>query len=703
LFKKDKILDEYKHKKSYDKAKLLFGVTENSNHIFIKIDEAKGKALLETALKGIEQLRNNSFHFKGLDGFIKPLLDLKTSDNDTATTLQDLWKQDSDKQQQAIIAEMEAVDCHIYFEKSDCNRITDALFTAPIIALSLPRFNRVLTRVKNVKSADTVALNKLPNMSNRTQMEASPALRCQYKTLHMLYNRPFKAWLKQTCNTARLNGYIDSALKRTTSEAKKLNNDKNKELIQAKASIIEKVGENEDIHDYFRRLSAATASEMRVQNYYHSDGEQAREQAAYLEEMKYDVIALAFAEYLRKKSFLFILALTQDTAPPYPNEQPYVKQCENSDAGEPWQHILYFLIHLIPVETIANLLHQLRKWDCLTEKSATEKTVNTETVKSMMEVLELYLTMHDAQFFGDFKIIDQREKLKPYFSSETLLETIYPSQENREEALHVPKRGLRELLRFGDMNSLEHIFKHHNITYKQWNEYQKLELGIKNAQQKREYLHEKWVENKKLNEQDKKDYVTALRHVEQHRHLSAHISFTNHIRLHRLMMDVLGRLVDYSGLWERDLYFVTLALIHNAGKTPKEAFNGVGRNALKQGKIIEALSNIHEGDRTIISIFKENGKADLRKSLNDYFELNKVLDKNLRKNFAHFNMLHEGKPPVNLTECVNNARELMSYDRKLKNAVSKSIMELLEREGIILKWNMENHKLNNAQSLFIIF
>ena len=52
---------------------------------------------------------------------------------------------------------------------------------------------------------------------------------------------------------------------------------------------------------------------------------------------------------------------------------------------------------------------------------------------------------------------------------------------------------------------------------------------------------------------------------------------------------------------------------------------------------------------------------------------------------------------LNLTCWVNCARDLMSYDRKLKNAVSQSIMELLEREGFILKWEMnDKHQLCNA-------
>jgi hypothetical protein len=46
---------------------------------------------------------------------------------------------------------------------------------------------------------------------------------------------------------------------------------------------------------------------------------------------------------------------------------------------------------------------------------------------------------------------------------------------------------------------------------------------------------------------------------------------------------------------------------------------------------------------------------------------------NVRNRFSHFNMLQGNTPALNLTQEINQARQLMAYDRKLKNAVSKSI------------------------------
>ena len=39
----------------------------------------------------------------------------------------------------------------------------------------------------------------------------------------------------------------------------------------------------------------------------------------------------------------------------------------------------------------------------------------------------------------------------------------------------------------------------------------------------------------------------------------------------------------------------------------------------------------------------------------------------------------------------------MSYDRKLKNSVSRSIIELMARENLIISWEMENHSLAHAR------
>jgi hypothetical protein len=145
------------------------------------------------------------------------------------------------------------------------------------------------------------------------------------------------------------------------------------------------------------------------------------------------------------------------------------------------------------------------------------------------------------------------------------------------------------------------------------------------------------------------------------------------------MMAVLSRLVDYSGLWERDLYFVALARTKQGGLLPVNTFTDKGLAKLKTGQIVAALDcNLSFRD----DLFKVFGQSSNEAPT----------PRDIRNNFAHFNMLQVDPGQsldLNLTTCVNDARRQMSYDRKLKNAVSQSIIELLGREGLTLTWTMD--------------
>jgi hypothetical protein len=64
---------------------------------------------------------------------------------------------------------------------------------------------------------------------------------------------------------------------------------------------------------FFEQLSAATATEFRVQRHYEPNAEAARQQAAFIENLKCDVIAIAFAKYLFSQ-FPWLLSALPGTA-----------------------------------------------------------------------------------------------------------------------------------------------------------------------------------------------------------------------------------------------------------------------------------------------------------------------------------------------------------------------------------------------------
>ena len=668
----------------YDrKLVLLFG---NRASLFTRPDLGFKQKVLKSALTGVGNLRHSAFHFKGRGGFAKALSDnMASGDLDVLIAARELWQADADERADRLRTVMRGAHFEAYFDDTQNRAVFSAITRATQSHAPLPRFRRVLLRTENAWRRRDFRL-RLPAPGNRVELE-EPARLCQYTALKLLYERAFPSWLGKR-SADDLNALIDRAIERTTKAARLINKD---DHATAKAAGLAKLSDGERVDHFLDRLSAATATEFRVQRGYNSDPDNAREQSKYLDDLRCDVVAQAFEGYLGDAGFAWLLDFSAGKALP---EEPLcnlddLPKSDADGAPEDWQAVLYFLVHLVPVDDIGKLLHQLRKWTVLEGRPS-------QNVRAVEQVFGLYLDMHDAKFEGGAGLAGA-DTLRPLFETEALFAQVFPAQEttDMDEDRRVPLRGLREMLRFGNLGCLKPIFEAHRISEKDVAALSASESETERtspvaaAQARRQALHEKWVESRRrLSDADKTAYREALATVVRHRHLAAHVTLTNHVRLHRLMMQVLGRLLDYAGLWERDLYFVTLALIHLEGKTPPDLFQSDrAKRLLTSGRIVQAL-------RTLTG-------TPLNQSLEQHFG-RRFLDGTggkvrIRNDLAHFNMLRGAAGALNLTGLVDRTRTLTSYDRKLKNAVSKSVIELLKREGLTLCWGMTGHHLADAK------
>ncbi len=689
----EKIKHNYDHDTFKKKTELLFGKRAAS----LLSDKDKNTELLNFALKGARDLRNASFHFKGLGMFIKQLEALEQD-----SRAKDLWEQDNADYAESIRAKLKGAHAEFFFTQTQNEQLLTLLAKPNENALPLPRFSRVLLRAENTR--DTNNPCQLPAPTNRTELEENPARLCQYTALKSVYEKDFRVWLTEKKGDA-LHNWIDSAIKRTTKAARTINGKKdenNRDLIISKAAGLPKPKAEDGIAQFLFKLSAATASEMRVQRGYESDGEKAKEQAEYIDEFLCDVIALALADYLKEKGLQWLAALKPDQPKAY--QMSYLEKIplpKLTDRSEEWQATLYLLLHMIPVEDAGKLLHQIKKWEITASRPTASKSKTLESLTPLLRVLHLYLDMHDAKFEGGMSLASC-EKFSAFFETQGGFDTIFPKDPSPDAQDRIPKRGLREVMRFGHFPLLQKIStkKITNEMIEEMLEQEKIAPSeklskIAKAQHQREDIHKKWAKApKNLSNNDKRAYCEALRIVINHRKNAAQVNLVNHVRIHRLLMSVLARLLDYSGLFERDLYFVTLAHIHLARKktddfsTNKENRDKI-RDKLKNGQIIESLNivNQNEDAKTLCeniahhfgSVWEENNNIQI-----------------IRNNLSHFNMLELNQPIPDLTHWVNQTRKLVAYDRKLKNAVSQSVNELLQREGIIIDWVMnKDHQLEN--------
>ena len=678
------------------KLPFLFG---NRSIQFEREDDAFRKSVLHLALNGWAKLRHSAFHFKGRGGFVKALKEnLASAEDDAVAVARDLLERDLEGQRDRLIYLLRAARVEHYFDQEKLDAIVHAVVNADLPQSPLPRFRRVLDRAKNAWNGEPYVL-RLPPPDNRAELE-KPGRQCRYVTVKTLYERSFPAWLEKQ-SAERLNEWIDRAVERTTADARSINKD---ERAVAKAAGKIRLGNGEDIAYFFDRLSADTATELRVQRGYDSDADNARKQSKYIDDLRCDVVGQAFEAYLKTHKLSWVLNDLGDEPLPE-NKRSNLDDLprpasDPAQETEDWEAVLYFLLHLVPVDAVGRLQHQLRKWSILEKNVAVAVRDQRPVADSAGRIFGLYLDMHDTKFEGSAGL-GGAEALKGLFESEEAFSQACPGQQGQDAGRYVPWRGLREILRFGCLRPLMPIFQEHAIgsgevdKLAEWENVSDGDSRIVKRQKEREELHEKWVENnkKRLSDKDKTAYGKALADVVRHRHLAAHVRLNNHARLHSLLMGVLGRLVDYAGLWERDLYFTTLALVWRGQKKPNDVFHGKGLARLKDGRIVDALRELKESqDNDVKTMF-----GQLKRLFGEDFLDGKCGAASVRNKLMHFNMLHGWNPVLNLTETVNDTRRLMVYDRKLKNAVSQSIKEMLAREGLDLTWEMRGHRLERAK------
>jgi hypothetical protein len=374
-----------------NKLDLLFG---NQARLFNDPDIQKG--VLEFVLENTAQLRHKSFHFTGRNGFSTALHSLGGQPDKVVDCVKNLWDQDLAERANRLHQTMIGVKCDYFFDKTQAQVILDALIEAEG-SLPLPRFNRTLKRAHDTWNRNKPLLPLLPDSANRNHME-NPAILCRYTVLKLLYERPFRAWLDQF-TSERVNLLLDRAIKRATADAQTING-KNQDsdtraLIVSRASHLPRPTGEDAFRQFFFDLSASTATEMRVQRGYESDSDQAREQAGFIEDLRCEVLSLAFSDFLVEYKLQFVSELSAQT--PLPKiPQVDLGAIATPKAFEPaqaWEATLYFLLHLVPVDQVGKLLHQIRKWEILAAPSHSGQELKDDERKQaarLQEIMSLY-------------------------------------------------------------------------------------------------------------------------------------------------------------------------------------------------------------------------------------------------------------------------------------------------------------------------
>lgn len=629
------------------------------------------------------QCRHKVIHFTSREDFVSKVKNelskeggeekLKAALSNSKQPICALFDRDLQNSGKQIADEIEGAKLPHFADQQEMDAFVSCVGVLDDTDIVLPRFKRLLLRLENTGQS-----GKLPKPENitalqdelerlekqkgeraareRTKREATLA---KYTGLKMLYERPFRCWLAGR-KARELNAWLREACDRATKAARSLNGRKSDyaDLIVAKAEEVTPLQDGERITDFMQRLTALTASEMRVQKGYNSDSEQARKQSGWIDNLLCDVLGLAFHAFLASEDSACGWLLCLDPATCKHRQNPAEVTSPNlpKEQTPDWLKLLYAVLYMISRDDVSRLLHQFRKWETLEAKAGGQTDADSAGLR---RVLTLYLHMSEAKFDGQEAAYADNE-IRLFFEAQADFDRAFPVAEGG--ALLATRRGLRQIMRFGHLPILSSVFEQHRIASADIDALQKLERPdetvlseIARAQRDRKELHKELSRKKFISNDELKKYQSFLNTITQHRDLCAKVRLTNHLRLHRLMIRLWSRLLDFAGLWERDRFFVHLVLTRRQGLGSKRAWKEV--NTLFSGT--------------------QRDPSRLR---------------NIRNALAHFDFLgkdwSDNLTRPDFTAYVNDVRDLMAYDRKLKNAVSKSVIDILDEEGFTLKWEM---------------
>ena len=356
-------------------------------------------------------------------------------------------------------------------------------------------------------------------------------------------------------------------------------------------------------------------------------------------------------------------------------------------------NMFYLILKLLNHKELTNLKGSLEKY-----QSANKE----ETFSDQLELINL-LNLDNNRVTEDFELeadeigkfldfngdkVKDRKELKKFDTNK-----IYFDGENI-----IKHRAFYNIKKYGMLNLLEKISDEakYKISIEELKNYSNKKNEIEKNHTTQENLHRKYArprKDEKFTDEDYKEYEKAIGNIQKYTHLKNKVEFNELNLLQGLLLKILHRLVGYTSIWERDLRF------RLKGEFPEnqyieEIFNFDNSKNVKykSGQIVEKYINfykeLYKDNVEKRSIYSDKKVKKLKQEKKDLY---------IRNYIAHFNYIPHAE--ISLLEVLENLRKLLSYDRKLKNAVMKSVVNILKEYGFVAKFKIGADKKIGIQTL----
>ena len=358
-------------------------------------------------------------------------------------------------------------------------------------------------------------------------------------------------------------------------------------------------------------------------------------------------------------------------------------------------HISFYVFcKLLDASHLNDLRNELIKY----YRSQSHRPQKIKNIKYLLSIIELCLLSVDAselnKLFTDANnsINDRLLAFLEKNKTVTDYEDLYTQSDNETMVLH---RTIAKTYKYGTRKVLEQVIDSnpsYRVTVGEYQEWRSLKENVEEWIARREKLHAKWVKLERLPKMkegemtgDMKEYVKICSDIDRYNWLDNKVHLEHINKLHNLTIDILGRMAGFNTLFERDLQYYC-----NCNEKVRSLLKPDSSEGFDFSK---GLPPFTEEQKYILfqTFLPKNHIENSNPKVDEY--------KKTRNFVAHFNFLNSfedsySKNRYSLIDVINRLRKQFKYDRKLKNAVSKAIIKLFEKHGMVLTFSFEgDHEL----------
>jgi hypothetical protein len=357
----------------------------------------------------------------------------------------------------------------------------------------------------------------------------------------------------------------------------------------------------------------------------------------------------------------------------------------------------YGLLKLIDSRIISNFRNELIKY----EQAMELHDENSENFLDYHKIINLVMFSAD-RVPSSWNYIYEKESnwkssLNPFvdFSNIEDDEDFYYQG---KEKIPVVRRQIELARKYGAYSCLKRIYEDMpKVNQEDINRYKVMDIG--EISEDRRKMHEQWSKQKDKRKwlvNNKGNYIEKCNEVDEYNFLKNKIELFDLSMIQKLLIEILGKNVGYISLWERDFRFFLMTLDYSNLLNPYPIENG---SSFDERASIALFERVIRGKISVSNyryVVRQNNDNEIHNIISCLFlegeEFPNCADwRDFRNDIAHLKYLRDRGD--NLLEYLENFRVLFKYDRNVKNSITKSFIQIFERNNIGIELTIKQNKI----------